>query len=190
MKYAGWFLFLTLFCSCFVSAQTFRGGIQGTITDSSGAAIPDAKVTATSPGTGLTRSVQTNQSGGYAFTELPPGAYNVEVVKEGFGKSTVTNVQVAVSSNTRADATLSPGNVQQTVEVSAEVPVVETTSDNQGGVIQGETAAALPVNGRDFTKLLVLVPGAAGDASGAADSPGSYGLFSINGNRGRVGLIR
>ena len=163
MKYVSWFVFLALFCSCFVSAQTFRGGIQGTITDSSGAAIPDANVTVVSPGTGLTRSVQTNQSGGYAFTELPPGSYNVEVIKEGFGKSAITNVQVAVSSNTRADATLSPGNVQQTVEVSAEVPVVETTSDNQGGVIQGETAAALPVNGRDFTKLLVLVPGAAGD---------------------------
>ncbi len=185
MKYARWFVLLGLFCSCFVSAQTFRGGIQGTVSDSSGAAIPDAKVTVTSPGTGLTRSTQTSQTGEYAFAELPPGAYNVTVTKSGFGTAAVSNVQVMVSANARADAKLSPGNVQQTVEVSAEVPVVETTSDNQGGVIQGETAAALPVNGRDFTKLLVLVPGATGDPSGAADSPGSYGLFSINGNRGR-----
>jgi outer membrane receptor protein involved in Fe transport len=168
-----------------LSAQTFRGGIQGTVTDTSSASIPDAKVTVMSPATGLSRSTQTSQSGEYTFPELPPGSYNVEITKAGFGKSALSNVQVTVSSNTRTDATLSPGNVQQTVEVSAEVPVVETTSDNQGGVISGETAAALPVNGRDFTKLLVLVPGAAGDPSGAADSPGSYGLFSINGNRGR-----
>src|SRR5579884_2838966 len=185
MKRTPWFVVLVLLCSYLVSAQTFRGGIQGTVTDSSGAAVPDAKVTVTSPGTGLTRTLQTSSSGEYAFPELPPGAYNVDVTKEGFGKTALRDVQVTVSSNTRADATLSPGNVHQTVEVSAEIPVVETTSDNQCGVIQGETAAALPVNGRDFTKLLVLVPGAAGDASGAADSPGSYGLFSINGNRGR-----
>lgn len=185
MKRTPWFVLLVLFSSWFVSAQTFRGGIQGTVTDTSGAAIPDAKVTVTSTGTGLTRSTQTSQSGDYLFTELPPGAYNLEIVKAGFGKAAMSNVQVTVSTNTRADASLSPGNVQQTVEVSAEVPVVETTSDNMGGVIQGETAAALPVNGRDFTKLLVLVPGATGDPSGAADSPGSFGLFSINGNRGR-----
>jgi len=174
-----------LLCSASVFGQTFRGGIQGTVTDSSGAAIPDAKVTVTSPGTGLTRSLQTSQAGEFSVTELPPGAYHVEVTKTGFGKAVVSNVQVTVSANTRADVALSPGNVQETVEVSAEIPLVETTSDNQGGVISGETAAALPVNGRDFTKLLVLVPGAAGDPSGAADSPGSYGLFSINGNRGR-----
>jgi outer membrane receptor protein involved in Fe transport len=176
---------LVLFSALLAAAQTFRGGIQGTVTDTSGASIPDAQVTVTNPGTGLSRSVPTDQSGAYVFTELPPGSYNVSITKSGFGKATLSNVQVAVSVNTRADATLSPGNVQQTVEVSAEAPVVETSSDNMGGVIQGETAAALPVNGRDFTKLLVLVPGAAGDPSGAADSPGSYGLFSINGNRGR-----
>jgi outer membrane receptor protein involved in Fe transport len=174
-----------LFGTMFVSAQTFRGGVQGTVTDSSGASVADAQVTVTSPETGLTRTAQTDPSGAYAFTELPPGNYNLTVVKQGFNKKALTNVQVAVSSNTHADVMLSPGEVKETVEVQADIPVVETTSDNMGGIIGGDTAASLPVNGRDFTKLLVLVPGASGDPSGAADSPGSFGLFSMNGNRGR-----
>ena len=178
-------LFVVLLAAGFLSAQTFRGGIQGTVLDASGATVPGAQVTVTSQGTGLTRQAQTDVSGAYSFTELPPGLYTVTVTKQGFRRESLTNVQVAVSSNTRADATLAPGEVRETVEVSAEVPVVETSSDTMGGVISGETASALPVNGRDFTKLLVLVPGAAGDASGAADSPGSFGLFSMNGNRGR-----
>ncbi len=178
-------LFVVLLAAGFLSAQTFRGGIQGTVLDASGATVPGAQVTVTSQGTGLTRQAQTDVSGAYSFTELPPGLYTVTVTKQGFRRESLTNVQVAVSSNTRADATLAPGEVRETVEVSAEIPVVETSSDTMGGVISGETASALPVNGRDFTKLLVLVPGAAGDASGAADSPGSFGLFSMNGNRGR-----
>ena len=174
-----------LLAAMLVSAQTFRGGIQGTVMDTSGAAVAGAQVTAASPDTNLTRTAQTSDSGDYAFTELPPGNYNLTVIKQGFSKKALSNVQVAVSSNTHADVTLSPGEVRETVEVQADIPVVETTSDNMGGIIGGETAAALPVNGRDFTKLLVLVPGATGDPSGAADSPGSFGLFSMNGNRGR-----
>jgi outer membrane receptor protein involved in Fe transport len=168
-----------------VSAQTFRGGIQGTVSDSSGAAIGGAQITATDSETGLARTAQSDDSGAYALTELPPGNYNLIAVKQGFSRRAISNVQVAVSSNTHADITLAPGEVRETVEVQADIPVVETTSDNMGGIITGQTAAALPVNGRDFTKLLVLVPGAAGDPSGAADSPGSFGLFSMNGNRGR-----
>ncbi len=176
---------LVLALSSLSSAQTFRGAINGTVTDAQGAAIPGAQVTATSVQTGLTRQVQTDDSGNYSVTELPLGAYNVSIIKQGFRTSTLTNVLVTVSTTTRADATLTPGEIKQTVEVSAEIPIVDTTENNMGDTISGEQAADLPVNGRDFTKLLVLVPGATGDPSGAADSPGSFGLFSINGNRGR-----
>ncbi|HSE49368.1 MAG TPA: hypothetical protein VLA96_09200, partial [Terriglobales bacterium] len=71
------------------------------------------------------------------------------------------------------------------VTVTAEQPLVETTSNVLGGTVTAAEIQSLPVNGRDFTKLLVLVPGATGDPSGATDSPGSFGLFSANGNRGR-----
>lgn len=178
-------LTVLLLSSFSLFAQTFRGSITGTVTDATGAAVPTATVTASNPATGTSRSVQSDTSGNYTFTELPLGTYDVTVERQGFRKQIVRGVIVAAGAPTTANATLTTGEVKETVDVSAEIPVIETQSDTTGDTISGEQAAQLPVNGRDFTKLLVLVPGAAGDASGAADSPGSFGLFSINGNRGR-----
>ncbi len=90
-----------------------------------------------------------------------------------------------MGSPTRADVKLSAGAVQERVEVTAEVPLVETASNTTGGTIEATQAMELPVNGRDFTKLLELVPGATSDPVGSTESAGSYGLFSLNGNRGR-----
>lgn len=176
---------LVVVSSVTLLGQSFRGAIEGTITDTSGAAVAGAQVTAVNPATGTTRSVQTDSSGNYTFTELPLGNYDVSVEITGFRKAIVRSVQVMVGNPTRANAVLTPGQVKETVDVSAEIPVIETQTDTTGDTISGDQAKDLPVNGRDFTKLLVLVPGAAGDPSGAADSPGSFGLFSINGNRGR-----
>ncbi len=176
------FLALTVL-ACF--SQSFRGGIVGTVTDQTGAAIPAAQVTITNPQTGLTRTVTADAEGNYAVPELPIGNYVVSVKKEGFATATVKDLTVSVSANTNANITLQAGQVSQTIEVTASEPLVESTSDTMGGTIEGEQAAQLPVNGGDFTKLLVLVPGSVGDASGAADSPGSFGLFSSNGARGR-----
>jgi hypothetical protein len=166
-------------------AQTFRGSIQGTIADSTGAAIPGAKVTVSSPSTGLSRTVIANDRGEYVASELPLGTYNITVEKEGFRTTTLTEIPVRVGSPTRADAKLAAGAVEQVVEVNADVPLVETTSNTSGGTIEASEAAELPVNGRDYTKLLELVPGASSDPVGSTESAGSYGLFSLNGNRGR-----
>jgi len=98
-----------------------------------------------------------------------------------------TGVTVDVSSERRVDATLKPGAMNQKVEVSGEsLPVVETTSDTLGGTIENKEIVDLPINGRDYTKMLIMVPGAAGEPNGGGDSPGSYGLFSANGSRGRA----
>jgi len=167
------------------AAQTFRGGIQGTVTDQSGAAVPGAQVTITSAQTGLNRTVATTDAGTFSVTELPLGTYNIQVSKQGFQTKLSRGVSVDVASIRRVDVQLALGNVEQTVEVTAEVPLVESTSNIMGGTIEGRSVEELPVNGRDFTKLLVLVPGATGDPVGSTDSPGSFGLFSINGNRGR-----
>jgi hypothetical protein len=97
------------------------------------------------------------------------------------------DVKVDVASETRVNASLQAGEVSTTVEVSGEiVPLVETTSDTQGGVIESSVAGNLPVNGRDYTKLIYLVPGVAGSPDQITDSPGSYGTFSMNGARGRA----
>jgi len=166
-------------------SQTFRGGISGTITDSTGAAIPGAQVKVTSPGTGLTRTVFTNDLGGYQASELPLGTYSITVEKTGFRTTTLINIPVSVGSPARADARLATGMVQEVVEVNANVPLVETVTNTMGATIEATEAAELPVNGRDFTKLLELVPGATSDPVGSTESAGSYGLFSLNGNRGR-----
>ena len=168
-----------------VSAQTFRGGIQGTITDATGGALPGTTVTVTSAATKLTRTTVTDRAGNYFVPELPLGDYSLTVELSGFASKTVTAIRVEVGSHRRVDLQLSPGGVQEHVEVVASAPLIETTGNTMGGKIAAMEMAALPINGGDFTKLLVLVPGSVGDASGAMDSPGSFGLFSMNGSRGR-----
>jgi hypothetical protein len=176
---------LILCFSVICTAQTFRGGIQGIVTDPNGAVIPGAEVTITSPDTGLTRTTQTDDTGMYSVSELPIGTYRVEVKKTGFQSPPVTaRVEVATSTRTDIQLAVAAANVDW-VTVGAQEPIVNTAQNNLGGSIQAKQLQELPVSGRDFTKMLVLVPGSGGDPSGVADSPGSFGLFSINGNRGR-----
>jgi hypothetical protein len=166
-------------------AQTFRGSIQGTVTDSTGAALAGAQVKVFSTSIGLSRTVTANDRGEYVASELPLGTYSVTVEKQGFRTTTLTQIPVSVGSPTRADARLATGAVEEVVEVNADVPLVDTGSNTTGGTIEASEASELPVNGRDFTKLLELVPGSTSDPVGSTESAGSYGLFSLNGNRGR-----
>jgi hypothetical protein len=167
------------------NAQTFRGSVEGTVTDSTGAAIAGATVTIANPATGLTRTVQSSAQGDYFFPELPLGDYNLTVSQSGFRTVTQTGIHVTVATPIHLDVALQPGQVQQTVEVTAEVPLVEVTGNTLGGTIGEKQISELPINGRDFIKLMVLVPGSTADPSGVSDSPGAFGQFSINGNRGR-----
>ncbi len=179
------FVFLLTIFACCAMAQTFRGSIQGTVTDASGAAVAGARVEVSSPETGLRRHILTNAAGEYVASELPLGTYTVAIEKAGFRKVNLTQIPVSVGAPARADAHLQAGEVKETVEVVADVPMVETASNTTGGTIGAAEASELPVNGRDFTKLLELVPGTTSDPVGSTESAGSYGLFSLNGNRGR-----
>ena len=179
------FAFLACVCAPAAMAQTFRGSILGTITDSTGAAVVGAQVKVFSPSTGLSRTIAANDRGEYVASELPLGTYSVTVEKGGFRTTTLTQIPVSVGSPTRADIRLAAGAVEEVIEVSASVPLVETTSNTMGGTIEAAEASELPINGRDYTKLLELVPGASSDPVGSTESAGSYGLFSLNGNRGR-----
>src|SRR2546426_1959051 len=167
-------------------SQTFRGTILGTITDQSGAAIGGAKVTVRNLDTGQTRETVTTDDGSYTVRELPIGNYSITVEKTAFSTGAVTGVRVEVSIERRADVTLQAGEVSQRIEVSAEIlPQVETTADTLGGTIGFTLATDLPINGRDYTKLIYMVPGVAGSPDQITDSPGSFGVFSVNGARGR-----
>ncbi|HKB66146.1 MAG TPA: carboxypeptidase-like regulatory domain-containing protein, partial [Pyrinomonadaceae bacterium] len=168
-----------------LSAQTFRGTILGTVTDPNGAVVPIASVSARNIATGIERTTTSDEFGNYSIAELQTGTYEVKVEKSGFQSSTVTGVLVEVSAERRVDVALTVAGSQATVTIASSTQV-ETTSNTLGGTIPARAVADLPVNGRDFTKFLVMVPGATGDPSGATDSPGSFGLFSANGNRGRA----
>jgi len=170
-----------------LSAQTFRGTILGTVTDASGAVIAGAKVVVKNTGTGLQRETETSADGSYSLPELPIGTYTVTVTQTGFQTFIATGVTVDVASERRVDAAMKPGEVATKVEVAGDLlPQVETTSAELGGTLTAETIANLPVNGRDYTKLIYLNPGVAGSPDQMSASPGSFGTFSMNGSRGRA----
>src|ERR1043166_1436328 len=177
-------ILLILFATTLTYAQTLRGTIRGTGSDPNGAVVAGGKVTARNTSTGLERSTTTDEAGNYTIPELPIGPYEVRVEQTGFANAVVSSVIVAVASERRIDVNLTVAG-QQNLVVIAPTVQAETTSNTLGGTIQSRSVVDLPINGRDFTKFLVLVPGATGDPSGATDSPGSFGLFSANGNRGR-----
>ena len=175
-----------LLCSSAVTAQTFRGTILGTVTDSTGASIAGAAVAVRNVNTGLSRTVTTSDDGTYSVPELPIGTYSVTVEKAGFKQGVVTGIRVEVSSERRADVALQTGEVAIRVEVNAdELPQVESTNNVLGGIVESKIVTNLPVNGRDYQKLIFLVPGVTGSPDQITDSPGSFGVFSVNGARGR-----
>src|SRR5579864_8950804 len=179
-------LTFVLLSTATLCAQTFRGTILGTVTDPSNAVISGAKVTIKNMDTGLTRTSETSANGTYSVPELPIGRYSVTVSQSGFQSFAANDVVVTVATERRVDAQLKAGQVSETVTVSGEaLPQVETTSNDMGGVLTAPTVENLPVNGRDYTKLLFLNPGVSGSPDQITDSPGSFGVFSMNGARGR-----
>jgi len=167
--------------------QTFRGTILGTVTDTSGAVVAGAKVTARNASTGLVRDTVTGSDGSYAIPQLPIGAYTVTIEKSGFQTSVTTDVALEVAVERRVDAVLKAGEVTERVTVSGTtLPQIQTTTNVLGGIMGPTEITNLPSNGGDFDKLLFLVPGVTGSPNQITDSPGSFGVFSMNGSRGRA----
>ncbi|HMD15934.1 MAG TPA: carboxypeptidase-like regulatory domain-containing protein, partial [Terriglobales bacterium] len=176
-----------LLSTAMLVGQTFRGTILGSVTDSSGAYVAGATVKVRNLGTGLERTTTTSTDGSYSVPELPIGTYSVTITQTGFQTAVTNNVEVNVANERRVDAALKAGKVSEQVEVSGEeLSTVETTSSELGGTITAGAIENLPVNGRDYTKLIYLNPGVAGSPDQISDSPGSYGTFSMNGSRGRA----
>lgn len=180
------FLYVLLFSAAMLPSQTFRGTILGTVADSSGAPLPDAKVALRNLETGVERELQTNGAGAYTAPELPIGHYTVTITRQGFESFVAKDITVAVAGQVTVNATLNPGAVSESVIVSAQgLPQVETTSDTLGATLTSREIKNVPVNGRDYTKLIYLTPGVTGSPDQISDSPGSFGPFSMNGARGR-----
>ena len=178
-------LAILLFLPVLANGQSYRGSIRGKVVDPSGGVIAGAKVTAKNSGTGLVRDTLTDSDGAYVLAELPAGEY--VVVAESTGLSPVAqNVVVNVGLDTTANFDLT--KVEKTVEqitVTGAAPLVDTTRDVLGEVVERKLVTDLPLNGRDFGKLVALVPGATVEPSGVAAIQSGFGQFSINGSRDR-----
>ena len=140
------------------SAQTATGQVNGTITDNTGAVVPGATLKLINLATGIESIRSTNDSGGYVFVNVPPGPYRLRVAKEGF-KEAESSLTVAVSQAVTLDVRLDLGAVTETVDVTADAALVQTTTTELGTVISQRVVNDLPLNGRNFTQLLTLTPG-------------------------------
>ncbi len=141
-------------------AQAVNATLLGNVTDSSGAAVPAAKVTVTEMQTGTGRSMETNDSGNYVFPNLEPGVYKVTVERNGFRTAVKENVELLVNTTGRADLVLQPGQVTESVTISADAAILQTDRADVGRKIETAQLANLPVGySRNFQSLLNLVPG-------------------------------
>jgi len=183
-------------CIALVAWAGVGGSISGSVKDSSGAAIPQATVTATNTGTGVHQATTTDDRGSYSFLSLPVGRYDVEVSHAGFKPYRRTDVVVDANSTLVVDARLEIGERTDTVTVSESAVHVETVNSQMGEVVTGTQMTAVPLNGRSFTDLLSLQPGVVPatsitsstvqDVGAAALSPSgdlNPGTISINGQR-------
>ena len=174
---------LSLLSSSF--AQSYRGTISGQVRDASKGVIPGANVTAKSAATGLTRTATTNGSGEFVLAELPAGNYEVTAKAQGLADVTLKAL-VSVGADTKLDFDLSQvATRQEQVTVTEEAPLIDTTRDVLGQVVDNQMVSQLPLNGRDFGKIVALVPGVTVEGSGVAGTEKGFGQFNINGNRDR-----
>jgi Carboxypeptidase regulatory-like domain len=164
--------------------QSFRGSIRGVVTDQTGAVVVGASVEARNLANEYSRGAVTTVDGGYVLAELPAGEYEVSAKSAGFKVAKAAGV-VEVGKDTTLNITLSIGAQEGTVNVTAAVPLVEGSQDVLGGVVEQHLVEQLPLNGRDFGKLVALVPGVIVEGSGVAGTEKGFGQFNINGNRDR-----
>lgn len=140
--------------------QAVSATLLGTVTDSTGAAIPGVTITITVPATGATFTTQTNSSGNYTFPDLTPGTYTVQGEAKGFKKALHSNVDVQVNSTTRIDLGLQTGNVTDTITVTDEPPVLQTDRADVSFKIEAQQVEDMPLAvNRNFQGLLNLIPG-------------------------------
>jgi len=166
---------LVLFFSVTGYAQTFRGAINGTITDPSGAVVAGANVKATNTGTGIVLSTVSTSGGAFTFQDVPLGTYKVSVAAAGFSAYTVDNVQVVAGTIYTLPIKLSMAKQATTVEVSAAALTVDTATQAQTMTIPADVVQNIPLNGRDYTQLISVEPGFGGYNVG--------GFGSLNGTR-------
>ncbi len=181
-----WLLALTLVVPSAALAQTANTGtITGVVENEKGEVVPNATVRAVNIGTNATREATTSSEGVYEITQLVPGTYRLEVEAQGFSRYVQEGTVVNVLQRTTANPVLRVGGIGETVNVSADTaPLVETSKTDVGGVIDQRRLDNLPVNGRSFASLAILIPGATLQPS-FDPTKSRVGTFSVGGSTGR-----
>ena len=166
--------------------QSTYGTVDGTVSDPSGAAISGAQVTLTNVGTQEKRTQPTGSSGLYQFVNVTPGQYRLEIQKPGFKHYTHDNVVVQVQQDTHIDAILPVGQVTESVEVTAESPLLQAETSSLGQVVEERKANELPLNGRNIFNLITVSPSVVsqGGAGGTpvGQNPFSWGNYQVGGS--------
>jgi carboxypeptidase family protein/TonB-dependent receptor-like protein len=173
---------LYLLVCAIVSAQTHRASLRGTIYDSNHAAIPEAKITATNLATEEVRTVSSDYNGEYTISSLPAGVYRVKVEQRGFAIYG-EQIELLVNQERRLDASLIPAGPDTIDIISTDDAALKKDSPALGTVIENRQITGLPLDGRNFYELSLLVPGAVPPAPGSAGSVRGDFAFSVNGAR-------
>ena len=169
---------ILMLSSTVVHAQSASatGRLEGTVTDSTGAAVPAADITVRNQNTGISAKLQSSTEGDFTFLYLEPGTYEVSIQKAGFNKLVMKDIAITVGTRAIIRPQLAVGRVDTIVSVSATTPLVDTAESSLGTVVGQESIESLPLNGRNFTDFALLTPGATTD--------GDFGMISFNGVAG------
>src|SRR4051794_26381512 len=180
---------LLLFVVMALAQVRDTASLFGTITDPQGAVVTSAKVTISNTATGLSRASVTDTSGGYVFTLLPVGEYNLSVEQPGFRKYEQQKILLRANENIRVDVGLEVGNISEAVTVSAQASQVDTRAATLNHTVDSKRIVELPLNGRNPADLVLLAPGVTpvggntGDQGGSAWRPRGQKEITVNGSR-------
>jgi outer membrane receptor protein involved in Fe transport len=185
-------LFLLFVCSRVATAQSVAA-LNGTVRDTSGAVITAATVMLTNVNTGVAQSVHSNGSGAYSFVNILPGRYILEASRDGFKTDRQPEFSLEVNQTATINFSLQVGATGEVINVSGQAIQLETSTSELGTVVSTREVQDLPLNGRNFTELLLLTPGAspANPLQNAGGAPGAIGAFSypaINGQSNRSNM--
>src|SRR6185437_5714455 len=182
-----------LFTVTITSAQTTFGTVVGTITDASGSAVPDTGVVLTNLGTRAKRTQPTNAEGLYQFVNVLPGQYSIEIQKPGFKRVLRSPVTVETQSTSKIDIALQIGDVSQSVEVTAQTPLLQPESSSLGQVVDERKTTELPLNGRNPLNLVALVPSVVPQGGSLANpngqNPFAWGNYQIGGGMANQSMV-
>src|SRR5262245_53111656 len=157
-------LFIIIVCAAAAIAQTNRGGISGTVFDSTGAVVSGASITITNVGTNHIVKLTTSDDGAFAATALDPVVYSITVEAAGFKKAVVNNVKVDTATTANVNVTLQPGGVETVIDVTADTPLLNTVTGTPGQTITQRQISEMPLNNRSVLDLVLTV----GNVTGVA----------------------